>query len=84
LIAPGGGEGHVQSLIGGVALILFGTQMFVIGLLATAIGWNRRMLEEVLFRMRREDLAPSRTEPEPASVTSIFSRRHSTERTKVA
>jgi glycosyltransferase involved in cell wall biosynthesis len=84
----GGGGGHVQSLIAGVALILFGTQMLVIGLLATAIGWNRRMLEEVLFRMRREDLAPRAVEmpvqAEPTPISGLLRRHRSEGTTKVA
>jgi glycosyltransferase involved in cell wall biosynthesis len=72
-----GGSGHLQSLVAGIGLVLFGTQMFVIGLLATAVGWNRSMLEEVLFRMRREDLASRSIAPETVPVTSIYSRRTS-------
>jgi glycosyltransferase involved in cell wall biosynthesis len=75
LIAAGGASGHVQSLIAGIALILFGTQMFVIGLLAAAISWNRRMLEEVLFRMRREDLAKLSAGLEPAKIESLLEHR---------
>ncbi|HEY7269108.1 MAG TPA: glycosyltransferase family 2 protein [Dehalococcoidia bacterium] len=87
LVATGSGGGHVQSLIAGVGLILFGTQMFVIGLLATAIGWNRRMIEELLFRMRREDLAPRTAEnaiSQSASITSLYRRRESGRAAKVA
>jgi glycosyltransferase involved in cell wall biosynthesis len=77
LVAIGSGGGHVQSLIAGVGLILFGAQMVVIGLLATAISWNRRMMEELLFRMRREDLAPRHSDVavEPVTITPLFGRR---------
>lgn len=53
-VLQGESAGHVQSLIIGSALWFVGGQMFITGLLATAIGWNRRMMEEVLFRMRSE------------------------------
>ncbi len=43
---------HIQSLILGTVLIGFGAQMIVVGLLATAIGWNRQLLEEVLYRQK--------------------------------
>jgi glycosyltransferase involved in cell wall biosynthesis len=48
----GQGSGHVQSLVFASALWFVGGQMVIVGLLAMAIGWNRRMLEEVLFRMK--------------------------------
>jgi glycosyltransferase involved in cell wall biosynthesis len=50
--AQGNGEGHIQSLIAGSVLIYFGVQMFVVGLLASAIGWNRRLIEETLQYLR--------------------------------
>jgi hypothetical protein len=50
----GEGGGHVQSLIFGSALWFVGGQMLITGMLAMAIGWNRRMLEEVLFRMKMQ------------------------------
>jgi glycosyltransferase involved in cell wall biosynthesis len=84
IAASGSSGGHVQSLIAGVALILFGTQMFVIGLLAMAISWNRRMLEEVLLRMRRESIARQRAEQAPAAVTPIRPRSSESRRVKVA
>ncbi|MBU2228791.1 glycosyltransferase family 2 protein [Patescibacteria group bacterium] len=49
-----GGEGHIQSLIIAAILILLGFQIFVLGLIASAIGWNRKTLEEILFRNKRE------------------------------
>ncbi len=50
--ANGEPGGHLQSLIAGSVLLFFAAQMFVIGLLAAAISWNRQLLEEVLFRMK--------------------------------
>jgi glycosyltransferase involved in cell wall biosynthesis len=52
--AHGDGQGHIQSLIVGSALWFLGGQMFITGLLAVAIGWNRRMMEEVLYRMKED------------------------------
>jgi glycosyltransferase involved in cell wall biosynthesis len=53
-VLQGDSAGHVQSLVIGTALWIVGGQMFITGMLATAIAWNRRMLEEVLFRMKSE------------------------------
>ena len=57
LAAQGDSAGHIQSLVIGAALLLFGAQLFVVGLLATAIGWNRRMLEDILVRVKELQLA---------------------------
>ncbi|HEY8173076.1 MAG TPA: glycosyltransferase family 2 protein [Dehalococcoidia bacterium] len=53
-VLEGNAEGHVQSLVVGSALWFLGGQMFITGMLAMAIGWNRRMMEEVLLRMKSE------------------------------
>ncbi|MFA6391509.1 MAG: glycosyltransferase family 2 protein [Patescibacteria group bacterium] len=51
-----GGEGHIQSLIIAAILILLGFQIFVLGLIASAIGWNRKTLEEILYRNKKNTL----------------------------
>jgi glycosyltransferase involved in cell wall biosynthesis len=50
----GESEGHLQSLVIGSALWVLGGQLLITGMLATAIAWNRRMVEEALFRMKSE------------------------------
>jgi len=50
--AQGQGDGHVQSLLAGSALLFMGVQMYIVGLLASAVGWNRHLLEEVLYRLK--------------------------------
>jgi UPF0716 family protein affecting phage T7 exclusion len=52
----GRGVGHVQSLIIAAVLLIIGFQTMLIGLLADLIGFNRKILEEVLFRLRRVEL----------------------------
>jgi glycosyltransferase involved in cell wall biosynthesis len=52
----GQGVGHVQSLILGAILILVGFQVLLIGLLADLIGFNRKILEELLYRTRRLEM----------------------------
>ena len=55
LAATEGPAGHLQSLIVGAVLLLVGFQVLVLSLLASSIAWNRKMLEEMLYRQRRRD-----------------------------
>lgn len=50
-----GTAGHIQSLILSAILLIVGFQVLLIGLVADLIGFNRKILEEVLFRMRRAE-----------------------------
>ena len=52
----GQGSGHIQSLILSAVLLIVGFQILLIGLLADLIGSNRKILEEILFRVRRMEL----------------------------
>ncbi len=52
-VVIGAGGGKVQSLILAAVLMIVGFQILLIGLLADLIGFNRKILEEVLFRLRR-------------------------------
>ncbi len=49
----GQGDGHVQSLILGGALLMLGTIMAVMGILADLIATNRKLLEMNLQKMRQ-------------------------------
>jgi hypothetical protein len=51
----GQGGGHVQSVILAAVLLIVGFQVLLIGLLADLIGSNRKILEEVIYRLRRQD-----------------------------
>jgi hypothetical protein len=53
----GQGEGHVQSLILSAILSIVGFQVLLIGLVADLIGFNRKILEEALFRLRKLELS---------------------------
>ncbi len=53
--AQGEGDGHIQSLVAGSALLFLGAQMLIAGMLASAIGWNRRLIEDVLYRQKVEE-----------------------------
>jgi len=52
----GSGSGHIQSLLLGSVLIIIGFQTLLIGLVADLIGFNRKILEEVLFRTRKLEI----------------------------
>ena len=47
-----GGEGRVQSLVIGGALVTIGVQILVTAFLADAVATNRRILEEIRYRLR--------------------------------
>ncbi|MBE0417909.1 MAG: glycosyltransferase family 2 protein [Coriobacteriia bacterium] len=54
--AIGQGGGHIQSLILTAILLLVGVQLALFGLLAELIGNNRKMLEDIRWRIRRMEL----------------------------
>jgi glycosyltransferase involved in cell wall biosynthesis len=60
----GQGNGHVQSVILAAVLLIVGFQIFLIGLVADLIGSNRKILEELLFRVRRMEIDASIPSPE--------------------
>ena len=49
----GQGNGHIQSVILSAVLLIIGFQILLIGLLADLIGSNRKILEELLLRVRK-------------------------------
>jgi len=52
----GQGMGNVQSLILAAVLLIVGFQTILIGLVADLIAFNRKILEELLYRARKSDL----------------------------
>jgi glycosyltransferase involved in cell wall biosynthesis len=52
----GQGVGHVQSLILAAILSIVGFQVCLIGLIADLVGFNRKILEETLYRVRQLEL----------------------------
>ncbi len=63
----GEGNGHVQSLILTAILLIVGFQVTLIGLLADLVGFNRKMLEEALYRLRRLEQHHHGANPEAES-----------------
>lgn len=59
----GGGTGMVQSLILTAILLIVGFQTCLIGLVADLIAFNRKILEETLYRVRRIEMDKPRYTP---------------------
>ena len=53
----GEGAGHTQSLILTAILILMGVQIFIVGLQADIIAANRKLLEDIQYRVRKIECA---------------------------
>ena len=51
-----GGTGHIQSLIFAAVLMIVGFQVALIGLLADVISGTRKLLEDLLYRVRMMEL----------------------------
>ena len=60
----GEGSGHLQSIILSAVLMIVGFQILLIGLMADVISANRKLTEELLYRVRSLEL-PKRDEIEP-------------------
>lgn len=56
----GSGNGHIQSLILASTLLLIGFQTMVIGLQADLISANRKILEDIQFRVKKLDYSESK------------------------
>ena len=59
----GQGGGHLQSVVLAAVLLIVGFQVLLIGLLADLIGFNRRILEEALYRLRKLEMAQNTPAP---------------------
>ena len=51
----GTGQGHIQSLILAAVLLMIGFQTVTLGLLADVISANRKLIEDVQYRVRKMD-----------------------------
>lgn len=63
----GDGSGHIQSLILTAILIMMGFQTITIGLLGDTISSNRKILEDVQYRVRKMDCGESEEEKKKSS-----------------
>ena len=71
----GAGRGHLQSLILCAVLMIVGFQVGLIGLLADVISGNRKLLEDVLYRVRRIELEADHDQPDEP-VAALMDRPH--------
>ena len=55
-----GGAGHLQSLLLAAVLLIVGFQIMLMGLVADVISANRKLLEDLLYRMRSLELPSDR------------------------
>ncbi len=82
----GTGLGHLQSLILSAVLMIVGFQIVLIGLVADLMGGSRRLLEDLLYRVRKLELAVTDARsgarhpeaPEDADVPATAAGRRST------
>ena len=66
----GAGQGNIQSLILSAVLMIIGFQVVLIGLVADMISGTRKLLEDVLYRVRALELDEARRAAEPSAVES--------------
>ena len=62
----GAGQGHLQSLILSAVLLIVGFQLLLIGLMADILSANRKLTEELLYRVRSLELSPPPPRPDPS------------------
>ena len=68
---------HVQSLIFGAVLMIVGFQILLIGLLADVISANRKLLEDLVYRVRTLELPQPGSRSEPVAPAAARGRdRH--------
>ena len=61
---------HIQSLIAAAVVMLVGFQILVIGLLADVISGNRKLLEDLLYRMRSLELRDREADMPPPALST--------------
>ncbi len=61
----GSGTGHIQSLILAAVLMIVGFQVAMIGLLSDLIASNRRLIEDMLYRMKKLEFGDGERKKRP-------------------
>ncbi len=70
----GFGGGRLQSLVLSAVLMIVGFQVLLMGLVADVISANRKLIEDLLYRVRK--MEPVGSDPEPPAGASLWSRRN--------
>jgi uncharacterized membrane-anchored protein len=65
---------HTNSLIAAAVLLIVGFMVLVIGLLADVTAANRKLLEDLLYRVRTLELPPREPERERPALTRVTDR----------
>ena len=65
-------RGHLQSAILSVLLLILGFQALQWGILADLIASNRKLLEDLLYRVRKREIGGRRTVAEPKDVSVVI------------
>ena len=69
------GQGHIQSLIFAAVLMIVGFQILLIGLVADVISGTRKLIEDVLYRVRMMELRQAAGDDDDDPPTRAASRR---------
>jgi glycosyltransferase involved in cell wall biosynthesis len=64
----GQGAGHIQSVILTAVLLIVGFQVLLIGLVADLVGFNRKILEEILYHLRNQEIESATLERETSTI----------------
>lgn len=72
-IVTGGVSGYIQSLVIGTGLMTLAFMMGLVGMLAELLASNRRLLEEVMVRVRRLDAELVRQHGGPPPIDGVTS-----------
>lgn len=70
----GSGAGHVQSLILSAVLLILGFQLFMMGLIGDIISSNRRLIEDILYRVKKAELPKKSKAKKEAETQDLFSK----------
>ncbi len=68
-VVSSGAAGHIQSLILSGVSLMMGFMLLMIGLVADIISFNRRLIEDVLYRVRKMELVFSSESVKISAVT---------------
>src|ERR1041385_4726813 len=66
--APNEGTRHQQSLILSAVLMIVGFQVVLVGLVADVISATRKLIEDVLYRVRVMELRDAPRQPTPPNI----------------
>jgi hypothetical protein len=69
--AIGDGNGHIQSMVLGAAMLILGALSWCLGILADLIAANRQLLEITLEKVRRLELEPTDALHETSHSTAL-------------